>query len=559
MKPTARFAFLVVAFTLSLLAYRAAPNFAQESATKGETVLKAETRMIEVNVVAQDSKGRAVKDLTRDDFELFDNGKEVPIDVFAAEFAEPTSPTATIATLPPNTFTNRIQGVPPSVTVILLDGLNTTYEDQTWARTEVIRFLENLQPQNRVAIFMLGDHLYVLQNFTNDPKLLLSKLKNTNMRIPMELIASQPPADAIESTSASTITGMTQRPGGGGAAGAAGSVAAIEGRLKQQVKHERDLLLRMRIIRTADALAFIADYLKQFPGRKNLIWVSAGFPISIGFDAPGGPGDTSDQVLFTSETERASKALNNADMAIYPVNARGLVAQPGTRAGVDWNNFYSTEATAVALAEHTGGRAFFNTNDIAQAMRVAVDDAQADYTLGFYPQNVAWDGRYHELKVKVARPGVHLRYRQGYLAALDNWQDEERSNALIQRALDSPLDTTGLGLTVTLEKDDNTPAKQAVLRIMVDPRNIRFQGNNGSKTFALEMVIAQSSADGKMLNSARGDVNMPVPGSDMDRLLDQGLRLKQVVDLVEGATTLELVVRDPGSGNIGSVRIPLGG
>ena len=153
------------------------------------TLLRAETRLAQVNVVAQDSKGNAITALTRDDFTLFDNGKKIPIDEFSA-VSIATQPNA--PTLAPRTFTNRV-GL-PSATVILLDGLNTAVEDQTWARAEVISFLEKLEPQDRVAIFLLGDHLMVLQNFTSDPKVLLAVLKNTKPRAPQELGASAPPA-----------------------------------------------------------------------------------------------------------------------------------------------------------------------------------------------------------------------------------------------------------------------------------------------------------------------------------------------------------------------------
>src|SRR6266571_8037604 len=107
-----------------------------KSAPKGESVLHVETRLVEVNVVAQDSKGNAVTDLTRDEFNLLDNGKKVPIDEFSV-IRISTQPNA--PNLAPHTFTNRV-GL-PSATVILLDGLNTAVEDQTWARTEVISFL----------------------------------------------------------------------------------------------------------------------------------------------------------------------------------------------------------------------------------------------------------------------------------------------------------------------------------------------------------------------------------------------------------------------------------
>src|SRR5207245_11046458 len=106
----------VVLFLGLLAALALAARSANQSATQGETVLRVETRLIEVNVIAQDSKGHAATSLTRDDFKLFENGKEIHIEFFlaiSAESAPVTSP------LPPNTFSNRIQGAPPSVTAIL--------------------------------------------------------------------------------------------------------------------------------------------------------------------------------------------------------------------------------------------------------------------------------------------------------------------------------------------------------------------------------------------------------------------------------------------------------
>jgi VWFA-related protein len=581
-KPMARWRLVQLPFFL--LALAATASFAQDGTGKAKNILRVETRLIEVNVVAQDSKGRAVKDLTRKDFTLFDNGKEVPIDIFAAESVKTAS--RAITTLPPNTYTNRLRGVPPSVTIILLDGLNTSFEDQTWARSEVIRFLENLQPQDRVAIFLLGDHLYILQKFTSDPKALLRVLESRKARIPSELESSTPPTtgeaasggaggpsggatpsggsngtavqnqqglDAAQPVAPTAPSGGT-RPSGSsiGAAAAQTEQAREEAIMEQFEEQARGFLHIDRVTRTLESFLEIAAFLKQFPGRKNLIWVSAGFPISIGFDAPRSPGDTRPQVHFGPEIERAFKALNDADIAVYPVDARGLVVGPS-------NYLYSTRGTMVELADHTGGRAFYNTNDLARVVRTALEDSQADYTLGFYPHTIRWDGMYHELKVKVIRPGVQLRYRKGYYAALDNSKNPEQANALIQRALNSPLDTTGLGLTVELEKDPEDPTEKVLLRIAMDAHDISFQSKDGSKTVELEMVFVQSGADGKVLRASRDDIDTRLSGDALNRLLNQGLRMRKLLDLVKGATLLQLVVRDSTSGNIGSVRIPLGG
>jgi VWFA-related protein len=578
---------------------------------KNKGVFRVESRLIEIDVVAQDSRGRAIKDLTRDDFKIYDNGKEVPIGLFSALSLTPTP----AAPLPPKTFSNRIQGAPPNVTAVLLDGLNTSFHDQTWARKEVIRFLEELQPRDRAAIFLLGDHLYTLQNFTSDPKLLLAALRNAKATNPKEIAASAPPvalgtidaaADNVTNSTPeavlqqaqqqlnaslpqapSTAGGASSSPGGSsGAAGTGSSVGAaaeavamaqMQLTMTQFQQHESAFFGVDRVDRTMDALMAIANYLAQFPGRKNLIWVSGSFPISIGFDTPRQPGDTRDQLHFTPELQRAYKALNNANLAVYPVDARGLVAAaPGE---MDVNAFYSSVGTMQDLASHTGGQTFYNTNDLARVMRAAVDDSDANYTLGFYPQNIRWDGKYHTLIVKADKPGIHLRYRRGYFAIEETPKNEDQGNAALNAAIYSPLDSTGLGLTVSIlnfvhapkgpvlqgVKTDarnmtlqHRPVQPGVLLgIDIDARNVRLQDDAGSKSVDLAVVLAQLNGQGTVLHTGGYDMNLRVAEGGVSSLMREGLMVKKWVDLVDGAETLELVVRDPASGNIGSVRIPL--
>jgi len=575
-------------------------NPANKHAYQDNGVIRTQTSLVEISVVAQDSSGRAVTDLSRNDFTLYDNGKPVPIDEFSAVSLQ----RAPAETLPPNTFSNRVGGQ-PIITVVLLDGLNTSFQDQSWARTEVVRFLEKLRPEDRVGIMMLGEHLYVLQNFTSNPQILLAALRNAKVRNPREVAGSAPPppnpdeADSASvnvmgspvpasvdpsgqggATSNAALAPIASSAAAGAAAGLAGEAVAMaqqEAIMNQFLGHESAYFQVDSVQRTLDALIAIANYLAHFPGRKNLIWVSSAFPISIGFDTPRAPGDTRDQIHFTSDLEHSYKvlnsALNNASMAIYPVDARGLVAgAPGT---TNWNNLYSSQDTMNELASATGGRAFVNTNDIARAMRAAADDSQASYELGFYPHDIKWNNQFHALKVKVSRPGVHLRYRQGYFATKEapktqKTGDQDKVDTQFNQALYSPLDSPGLGLRVTLEKvthladtrrvlgtDKVVPyhKDRALLAIDVDAHDIKLQG--GSVQLAL--VLAQTGADGKVLDAARYDMKMRVAASGVQRLLGQGLRMDKWVDLVQGATTLELVVRDPSSGVFGSVRIPVGG
>ncbi len=555
-------------------------------AAKNKAVIQVETRLIEVNVVTRDSHGHPIKNLTKGDFKLYDNGKEVPIDVFSELSLTPATPKP----LPPNVYANRVEGAPPSITVVLLDGLNTKFSDQVWARTQVVQFLEKVKPQDHVAIMLLGSRLFLLQNFTSNPKILLAALKGAKATSPKEVEASAPatPAGIIDAATynlnggtyaggtfqqyQTSLENIIASAGPSGAAARAAAVAANpslaasaaaagEAADKAQMaqvmlqfqEHTGSFFAIDRVQRTLEALTAIANYLAQFPGRKNLIWVSSSFPIQIGLDSPRQPGDTRDQIHFMPQLEQAYRALNNADLAVYPVDARGLTtAAPGA---MDWNGFYSTQGVMQELASNTGGQAFMNTNDLARVMQAAVDDSDANYTIGFYPQNINWNGKYHTLTVKVDRPGVHLRYRRGYFATRETSHNEVQESAALNRAIFDPLDSTAIGLRISILKFVHVPSGKVLLGIDMDADSMSFQGGGNAD---LSVALVQLNALGTALHTGGYDMKLRVAPGGVPRLKQAGLKVAKWVDLVDGAETLVLVVRDPSTGRIGSVRVPLG-
>jgi len=104
------------------------------------------------------------------------------------------------------------------------------------------------------------------------------------------------------------------------------------------------------------------------------------------------------------------------------------------------------------LASRTGGRVYINTNDLKNAIRDAVEDSQVTYTLGFYPVNEKYDGKFHEIKLEVPeRSGLNLRYRKGYFDIAEQPQDANERKAALRDAVWSPIDATALGLTVDVK------------------------------------------------------------------------------------------------------------
>jgi VWFA-related protein len=189
----------------------------------------------------------------------------------------------------------------------------------------------------------------------------------------------------------------------------------------------QDFNMLNRVRTTLWGMEGIGNHLARLPGRKNLVWISGSFPFSIGL------GDnimdpSREHRSFGDEAERASRALNQANVSIYPVDARGLIGLPpalGAASQMRANTKGPPRVVSMApdghdtmqiLAEKTGGRAFFNTNDLRGALRQALDDAEVTYTIGFYPASGSLDNKFHELKVKVDRKGVDVRHRKGYFA-----------------------------------------------------------------------------------------------------------------------------------------------
>jgi 3',5'-cyclic AMP phosphodiesterase CpdA len=176
---TCRDAAILLTVSLGTFLYPVGPPaaHAQQSGAAATTYssdpparLRVTTRLVQVNVVVNDKHGNPITGLTKNDFELLDNKKPQEIRVFSEETKSP-SPASPVP-LPANTYTNRIdqQEHPEGVTVILLDTLNTDFADQALLRSQLLKFVETLQPQDHVALYWLGSSgLRILHDFTSRP------------------------------------------------------------------------------------------------------------------------------------------------------------------------------------------------------------------------------------------------------------------------------------------------------------------------------------------------------------------------------------------------------
>src|SRR5665213_167298 len=203
------------------------------------------------------------------------------------------------------------------------------------------------------------------------------------------------------------------------------------------------------------------------------------------------------------------------------------------------------------LADWTGGKAFYNSNDIRGAVKQATEDAEVTYTLGFYAEEKDLDGSYHELKVKVARKGTDTRYRKGYFAIPLTAAD---SSEILKNALTSPADATALGLTASLTPDAAHTGSY-ILALGMDMQNLSLAAKNSRWADMLNFVIAQQATTGAVLDAVQNSIKIDVTDENRDKLLKEGLTLKVAITPAPGLSQIRVAVMDQATGNVGSLRI----
>jgi len=518
----------------------------QQEATRADyqspAVLRATTRLVVVDVVATDSKGLAIPELGMDDFEILEDGKPQKISAFS--FHQGTKLNEIRRTASPDVFTNapRYSGV-SSLNVILLDSLNAEYLSRVYGRDQLIKYLVAQPSIQPTAIYALEDRLRLLHDFTTDVKELETTLTNYRPNAPTRVV------DVYSASSPFSRRG--------------------------------DFTMNSRTLEaTVSALGALAKVLAGYPGRKNLIWVSAAFPLTIYPEtysnttnpiktAPGArvaeadPRDVSNQNnnfgsgarSFQDEVERVANAMMNAQVAIYPVDCSG-VAQ---------NSRANAAATMRVLAERTGGVTYVNRNDVDAEIRTSMEDGSTYYTIEYYPQNKTWDGRFRAIQVKTTRAETHLRYRQGYYAVSPGEEKTANNERDLARKLsdalspDMPASTAVLFQAGVVLPSSRTP--QVTVNFAVDPHSLAFERkSDGLEHASVSCAVVAYSDKGSPVKKEINSVSAAVKPDEFQKIMQGYFPCKRTIELKPGHYNLTLGVVDQGSGLIGtttaSVTVP---
>ena len=414
----------LAACTLAGVPGRRASAQAQAPAAASPAI-RTGTRLVVVDVVVEDAEGHPVHGLQRDDFSLTEKKQPQTLRHFEEHSTTaPPKPGPPFPPLPAGQFTDYTP-TPPSgaLNVLLLDALNTPMTDQAYVRYQLQRFVKKAPPGMRIAIFGLGQRLYMLQGFTSDPATLRDVVEHKLVPRASHLLDDPAGTGAQPPQMSGMATDMATN---------APAMAQVASSLQQFEAETNSFQTRMRVQYTMDAFNTLAHYLSAFPGRKNLIWFSGAFPINIPPDPnlsnPFGVMESTD-----AEFRETTNLMTQSQVAVYPVDARGLMTDPAfsaanrgttdprafTRAIGRFAQSQADEhSTMQQLADATGGHAFYNTNDLTGAVEHAIEAGSNFYTLAYTPADSNFHGEYRPIRVtlspRLANAGYKLAYRQGY-------------------------------------------------------------------------------------------------------------------------------------------------
>ena len=583
-----------------LYAQSPAAEKAAPSGSKPQTILRTTVRRVVLDVVVTDREGAPVPGLTKDDFQVVEDGQPQTVLSFEAsgfnagmDYVPPKLPPQ-----PPNTFMN-LPTTPEKgpLYVLLYDMVNMDNEDQMaltanqhsdqiFGRQQLVKFIQSKPEGSRFAIYVWSDGLHMLQGFTSDKA---------------ELYAAIDPRSSRAHIPEVFLTGENQGRGNGAA--------------------------------TASILRQLASDLDGLPGRKNLIWFSGGFPLSFAVTNMDGP-------KYTEEIKATLDLLASNQVAIYPVDVRGVVytngrtfngleedgptvsqrytggtpppsqvpGAPGgppadplsSHAGYGGSLIRGSYFGMETIAEETGGRAFYSTNDVAGELVNATEAGEAYYTLTYSPTNHDYGGRLRHISVKLEEKGYTVAYRRSYYGterpevagSLRKAKAGNEQPAGPQRGTGDTLSANmrhggpmahGLVFAVQVHAagaPGKATAQQmaelatqpafsgaahrgsvSLQRYLLSYRIFGRQFKDASGGLNLELAAAAFDADGHRLNSsvnvsngAGGAAEGAAAGASEPAKV---YRVDEEFEVPVGATSLRFAVRDAATDRIGAMEIKL--
>lgn len=508
---------------------------------KRTVTFKTQSQLVLVPVVVRDNKGVHVSGLTSEKFTVLEDGKPQRITVFE-EIRKASGP-ITRPEAPPGIYTNAVdkETSPKQLTILLLDLLNTPFTDQARARDHLLKYLaETVNENTPTSLLILSRRgVRVVHDFTADPRMLANALRKAQPEHPD---SHEPPPQSNLTINQAATALLNNDP----SVDINTIIAAIDA---EAAGPSTEYVQASAIAGTMEAFQHIAQSFAGVPGRKALVWATASFPFAI-TESSGIVGSGQPSSLY----ERTMQMLNTANIAVYPVDVRGLVYFGPNESGVQ---HAASIGTMEMVAQMTGGRAFYNRNELHRSFQEATDDSAAYYMLGYQLDTSNKVSGWRKLKVEVADDRGKVRARSGFFVTPVTEDPEYSRQVDIYNALQSPLDYTSLPVVVRwLEVKQDRKETKATFEVILSPGTVEIDAGSGNRV-ELEFVAVARDEKGKPAGEFAKTVESKLQDDGVRQVQTSGITYKDVITVPRGTYKVRFVVRDNNSGRTGSVQAQL--
>ena len=521
------------------------------------TTFKVRVNLVLVHVVVRDSKGKIVTNLKKEDFQLFDNKKLQTISSFNVETPEARTASALASTTAEGSSSSadaaggKAVVLPQRFVSMVFDDVHLSMSDAVFVRDSATRFFDGLAASDRVSLNTTSGQL--TQEFTDDHDKLAKALLGISPHsmtgqnfhecpdvsyYQADLIVNKSDPQALDVAAEDAL--QCAYNGDPRMAAAARSLAqSVADRTLSQGDNETQYAYRH--------LEDVTRRLASMPGQRVLVLVSPGF-ISSTLQL-----EASDLV---DRATRANIVINTIDArGLYTPDVMGDIADPPPNQNYRTVGFktsyraaaqFAQEEVLAQLADGTGGKFFHNRNDVDEAMREAGAAPAYSYLLGFSPQNLKLDGRFHALKVALtSKEKLEIQARHGYFAPKTLMDPAESAKLEIQEALFSQEEMRDLPVEFQTQffKKDDAQARLAVLTHF-DLKGIHFQKALGRNNDQLTIVTGIFDENGNFVTGLSKIVDMKLLDTTYSRLSRSGFTVKTSFDVKPGTYLVRLVVRD---------------
>jgi VWFA-related protein len=510
---------------------------------------KVEVNYVEIDAIVTDEQGNFVRNLTKDDFQVTEQGKPQTVsvaslvDIPVEKFDPPLFKTKPIE---PDVRSNRKE-FDGRVFVIVLDDLNTSFSRSARVKLAARQFIERYLGANDVAaIVQTGGAKSTGQEFTGSRERLLRAVDNF-----MGQKERSGTLERIDEYYRTQGTGITGRP-----------------------RDPNEAIRVYKARNTLTVLKNVADYMAGIRGRrKSVVFFSEGIDYDV-YD-PISNQYASDVRQYSQD---AIAAATRANVSFYSVDPRGLAGfedaaeisslpnDPSLNLGLSalQREQQISQDSLRSLSDETGGFAAVNSNDFSKSFARIIQDNSSYYVLGYYSNDTRRDGQYRTLTVRVKQPGLQVRARKGYVAPKGRPPAGTPAPAGIaasiamREALDSPVPVTGLSMSAFAAPMIGIRPKASVLIVVeLEGQALKFKQDGALFANSIEVAILAMDESGKVKDGAKDVADLKLRPETHALVVKNGVRLTRRLALAPGRYQLRIGARESVGGLVGSVMYDL--